>query len=303
MLNQAVTITASSTPNGSGSYSVTLGFVNSSQAVHLRVGDVLTDKNGNEYSVVTWTGNPADYSNFTAMTVSFITADIAPATFSSFGDASISTPGQEDVRPAVQSLGTINSAALFSGQNYEYDVTATWSDASAGDVQIGDCVMDTGGKKYEITQTNAGFTSGRVIEVEKEGKAPDSGNAVLFRPTPNYGLQQPLFLTNDSNLFGRNRDFYLIDKQIAAASGGAGGSGDFQLIPRTISSGEASAKKLVLNPDPLDTDEVAVFLIGGTSQKPGVDYEIINGNELSWDSKSLDGILTVGDMLLIMYFS
>ena len=297
MFAQAVTITASS--GGPGTYTVTVGFTASSIAPFLRVNDRLTDRLGNQYNVDSWTGNPSDFVNFTDITVSYLTTDTAPATFLAVGDASIETPNQPQTIPEVQSLGTITGSSLNSGQDYEFNINASWLDASSGNVQVGDCIMDLSGKKFEVTEvTTPGLTTGKVREVDQAGQGPQNGQAVLFRPTPNFNFSQSLFLTNTSNLRTLNSDLVGIDGELVASSG----NGDWQQITHTVSGPEASAKQFTITPTPVNDAEVVVQIQGGPPPTRGSAYTI-SGGVFSWNGLDLDGILDSGDVITLSYFS
>lgn len=71
---------------------------------------------------------------------------------------------------------------------------------------------------------------------------------------------------------------------------------------RSITSGEDSAKQLTLGATPNDPSKVLVSVIGGISQIYSVDYTV-SGNVLDWNGLGLDGILTTGDILLILYWT
>jgi hypothetical protein len=68
----------------------------------------------------------------------------------------------------------------------------------------------------------------------------------------------------------------------------------------TLSSGDISAKKVVLSATPSFTN---IFLQpeGGIPQVYGEDFILINGNEISWDGLGLDGFLEAGERLFISY--
>jgi hypothetical protein len=83
---------------------------------------------------------------------------------------------------------------------------------------------------------------------------------------------------------------------------GGGSSSDIEKTEfRTISSGEATAKQLVLSQTPSAPSEVKVFAVEGSAQFYGDDY-IVTGNVLDWSTLGLDTIgLVAGDRLIIDY--
>lgn len=221
---------------GGGSYTVDVFFEDGSKSKYARVGDTLEDKDGNQYEITTWAIFPSDFTSGGSMTVSFITQDVTPATSAGF-DSSVFTPGQTDVRPEIKTAGTIGSSSIYSGQNYEYTVTAAWDDgAEANKAIVGDNIVDSEGKEFEITFLDVGRFSSpfRVREVVAEGVAPISGPASLYRATANYGLFQGTPISDPARTVVRNRDDFNIDAKLAeleAAGGGGSGSEISSVMP------------------------------------------------------------------------
>ena len=240
MLRAACTITASG--GGPGTYTATVLFSDAGQAPFVRVGDTFEDKDGNRYSITDWTGSPADFSSGSTLTVTFIDVDIAPATFGGFGNAGVYTPDQIDVRPGVQSAGLINSQSLNSGQNYLFDLTCSWFDsASASLAAPGAHIMDSAGKTYVITVTNAGATSVTVEEYVKEGTSPVLGAATLFNPTSNLSLFQGTPVSDPARTFARNKDDFYIDAKLTELEGlVGGGSGSGSVLKKTVTNSSGS---------------------------------------------------------------
>jgi hypothetical protein len=85
--------------------------------------------------------------------------------------------------------------------------------------------------------------------------------------------------------------------------GGGGGSETTQWARHIITSGEATAKQFVITPAPSDTLAVVGFIPNAVPQLPPTDFEIISGNIFSWAGKNLDGILSVGDTIVLNYNS
>lgn len=198
---------------GGGNYTMDVFFQDGSKAKFVRVGDTIEDNVGNQYQITTWAISPSDFVSAGQITASFITTDIIPATSAGF-DSSVFTPGQVDVRPAVRTAGTIGSATIFSGQNFEYTVSASWDDGvEANKAIVGDNVVDGEGKEFEITFIDAGGFSQpfRCIEVVKEGQTPATGAASLYRNTANYGLFQGTPITDPARTVVRNRDDFNLD--------------------------------------------------------------------------------------------
>lgn len=69
-----------------------------------------------------------------------------------------------------------------------------------------------------------------------------------------------------------------------------------------LSLAQETAKEVVLGATPALASGVVLDLIGGTPQKLGVDYNV-TGNILTWSGYALDGVLSVGDNLRVIYQS
>lgn len=71
---------------------------------------------------------------------------------------------------------------------------------------------------------------------------------------------------------------------------------------RTLSSGEAASKSIVLLSVPYLSSYTVLDILGGTSQQYSVDYSV-TGNTLSWNGLALDGLLSAGDTLRVIYWT
>lgn len=79
-------------------------------------------------------------------------------------------------------------------------------------------------------------------------------------------------------------------------------SGTFTVRYHEITAPEAAAKELTLAATPSVPSNVILDIIGGSSQRYGVDFSV-SGNVLTWDSLGLDGVINVGDILRYWFFS
>lgn len=225
MLSTSVGI-LNGTSIGGGNYTLDLFFQDGAKAKYLRVGDTVKDKNNNEYAVTTWAVSPSDFVSGGQVTVSFVTVDVAPATSAGF-DSEVFTPGQVDARPAVKTSGTLSSPSVFSGQNFEYTVSANWDDGvEASQAVVGDSVVDSEGKEFEITFIDPGGFSQpfRVTESLKEGQAPTPGSASLYRSTVNFDLFQGTPISDPARTVVRNRDDFNIDAALKSLQDQIGSS-------------------------------------------------------------------------------
>lgn len=68
----------------------------------------------------------------------------------------------------------------------------------------------------------------------------------------------------------------------------------------TLTAQEALDMEAVLSFTPAGPEKVTLDVIGGTSQKQGLDYEVI-GNKINWNGKSLETALEENDELRVIY--
>lgn len=248
MLSTPVGIFAPSS-SGGGVYTFQLFFQSAGSAPFLRVGDYVKDTAGNQYEVTTWVGSPSDFSSGAVVTTTFVDTDVLPVADVGF-TSTVFTPSQVDVRPAMQTPGSIFSISLTSGQSFEYELSATWTvNSEALKAVVGDRVVDSLGKEFEITFLDPSlFTVPfKMKEVEAEGISPAVGIATLYRQTDNEDYFQGSELTDPARTNIFNRDKFLIDarlKELAAAIAGGGGTGDAVEVTRTNGSGSAMSKLL-----------------------------------------------------------
>jgi len=239
MLSQGVFLFNSSGGAGFGSYTVDVNFTNGSKAQFLNIGDVITDRFGEEFSVTTWSIFPTDFSNNGTATVIPLGADVAPTDSLALGDGSAVTPGQISLTPQVQTGGTLSSATLIEGRTYKYQCSAGFFIGSeANKAIVGDRFLDNAGKPFEITalsgQPGAFAFPFEAVEVDKIGDGPNLGSVYLYRGTPNLGFYQGENLNPLAEDEVRNRDEFLTDLGLDA---GAVAIGSGQILNITTPSG------------------------------------------------------------------
>lgn len=61
-------------------------------------------------------------------------------------------------------------------------------------------------------------------------------------------------------------------------------------------------KKVTLQYEPIYPLNIMLMPEGGLTQKPLIDFEVVNGFEVSWDNKGLDGYVDVGERLEVIYY-
>lgn len=287
--------------SGGGVYTFSLFFENNSQARYLRVGDYVTDSVGNSYEITTWTGFPSDFTSSGTVTVNFITTDTLPVQDAGFNSVTF-TPGQVDLRPVFRSAGSIGTISTFLGQNFEYQVSASWNDLTAANqAQVGDYIVDSLGNFYEITFLTANKFSDpfRIKEVDEVGEPPVQGIATIFRPTSNFRFFQGTQLTDPARNNAAIRDKVIIDQNLGQGSGS--GSGDSLQTNYTNSSGV-----LVQALTPVDingnlinvSNESSVFSIAGVTNEAAADA-VTSTLTISGLIKNVTTAFNVGDVLYL----
>lgn len=71
----------------------------------------------------------------------------------------------------------------------------------------------------------------------------------------------------------------------------------------TLTNENILNKKIVLNFIPEFPERIKLTPAGGPQQVYGIDYIIINRNELSWDGFGLDGFLEPEEIIFLNYFA
>lgn len=287
---------------GSGLYSFELYFQNPAKAVFLNINDVIEDTATNKYKVISPTVIPNADGN--VITTEFVTTDVAPVEDEDY-DSLAYTPDQEDLRPEMQTGGSLGNASLHNGPNYEYSLLAGWSDpVAANKAVVGDRIVDFAGKEFEITfidNVDRFDVPIRIKEVEKVGVFPTVGDATLYRPTPTFKFFQGTPIPGAAITKIQARDIQLIDRNIG--SGGGDGNGDWVTFTHTINSSEAAAKQITLSQTPVTPAEVKMEIQGlPIGIEYGEDFSI-SGNTLSWNGLGLDGELQENDILEFWYFA
>jgi hypothetical protein len=120
----------------------------------------------------------------------------------------------------------------------------------------------------------------------------------LTIPNSFYSFTHPTITFNTAPRIGQNLEvFYLTvgDPAITPVTS------DFEQYFHTITAGEITAKEITLPHTPIVAGETVLDVIGGCSQEYSVDYTV-SGNTLSWNGLALDGVLTAGDILRVIYF-
>jgi hypothetical protein len=290
----------SSASIGGGSYTIDIFFSPSSAAKYLRINDTIEDVVGNKYKVTTWSGFSADNSDGNTVTVLFLTSDVLPTDSTAIFDGSAFTPFQIDVNPNVHTDGSISAAGVFSGQNFEYTLTAAWNNSGEANKAVAGTthIIDKNGKPFEITFIDAvnRFTVPfRAKEVHEEGIIPPDGFATLYDSTPNLDLFQGVNINKLAETAIRNRDTFLLDNIIDFAEIYTNVEGSTITVRQVVFESSTGNVELARADDPLGPG-ITVGLV--------LDPSILNsavGNIIVKPGTKVSGFtgLTTGDPVFI----
>lgn len=75
---------------------------------------------------------------------------------------------------------------------------------------------------------------------------------------------------------------------------------DYNVNKITLNAGQIAAKSVTLTNSPVTPSLTRLVVIGGVEQDYGLDFTV-SGSTLSWTGLTLDGVLEVGDKLVIVY--
>jgi hypothetical protein len=77
-------------------------------------------------------------------------------------------------------------------------------------------------------------------------------------------------------------------------------SGDIRTEKVTLSGTDITNKYITLSATPLTPALARFIVIGGIEQQYGLDFSV-SGNQLTWASLALDGVLETGDNIIAIY--
>jgi len=86
---------------------------------------------------------------------------------------------------------------------------------------------------------------------------------------------------------------------IDESTGGVAGS-EYKVDKRTLDATDISNKFVTLDEVPTDTTDTRLVVIGGIEQEYGADF-VVSGSTVDWNGLGLDGVLAIGDKLVIIY--
>lgn len=69
----------------------------------------------------------------------------------------------------------------------------------------------------------------------------------------------------------------------------------------TLNESDIDNKYVILSEPPLFPSSVSLLPLGGIPQINGIDFQIIEGNKLSWEGLGLDNFLEINEMLSIKH--
>ena len=199
------------TSTGGSNYSLQLYFGTVSQAKYLNVGDRIQDSASHQYEVI---GATLPFTDGGTISVTALGGAGSPTQDLDY-NSHIYTPGQAQLYPDFKTAGEISSSSVYNATAFEYTIATGWTSSSdANKAAIGDYIVDSTGKAYEITYidpVNRFNVSIRATEVDRTGAAPSAGTATMYRPTGTRKLFQGTELTTAARNVIKNRDSAYLD--------------------------------------------------------------------------------------------
>lgn len=87
---------------------------------------------------------------------------------------------------------------------------------------------------------------------------------------------------------------------VSGSGGGGGGGATYSVDTFTLSGTNITNKFVTLSATPTTTSDTVLNIIGGVVQDYGVDFTV-SGTTLSWNGLWLDGVLEIGDKLIVQF--
>lgn len=125
-----------------------------------------------------------------------------------------------------------------------------------------------------------------------------------------YTSGQPLalFVTNTDPVGASNGDLYYnsVSNQVKVYAAGVwtalstGSSASYNVDKFTLNGTDITNKYVTLSGTPTSPSDTILSVSGGIEQDYSDDFVMI-GNQLSWDSLGLDGVLVAGDKLTVQF--
>jgi hypothetical protein len=79
-------------------------------------------------------------------------------------------------------------------------------------------------------------------------------------------------------------------------------AGTNNVIYHQITAGDVTAKAFTLPSSPSTPTHVFADVVGGSTLEYGTDFEV-SGNQFEWDGLTLDGLISINDVLRVQYFN
>jgi len=139
---------------------------------------------------------------------------------------------------------------------------------------------------------NDGFVEVRIIEGDSSSLGIPRASEIM--------ASNVVVLPNDNPLIQEsNVQDFLDDVEDILAQGGGGGGSRFKVEEITLTVTDISNKYIILQHLPCNTN-ISLSVANGPQQSHNQDY-ILTGQTVNWAGRGLDGLVSIGDELVIEY--
>lgn len=266
--------------------------------------------------------NPPVYSEIAVIPSDNTVADVPVATTTLYGKTVLSTTAGAAIA-SIGVAGTANGTVANADHSHE-GVHSVGAYGVIGSAPMGDVLLEAG------TAITLSYNSGR-IKIDSQGAigfqevpggvvdgtnatfgpltyVPSNANSIVVFmdgiaiPKAQWSLSSNNIVFGGAYIPQPGQSIYVFYITTGATTSPPVASGVQYVEYRTLSSGEIAAKQLTLAHLPATAVNVMVDQVGGTAQVYAVDFTV-SSNILSWNGLALDGFLSAGDILRVMYFS
>lgn len=162
----------------------------------------------------------------------------------------------------------------------------------------------SGGSSGIGTHENLGSGDGVSVGFSLSSLPLTDDSFIVFRngsyvPSSQYSFSNPTITFNTAPSVGQRIDVWILTTGSPSTAVATGV--EYVEYP-TLTGTDITNKNISLSATPLDPAKVKLDVISGSSQQYSVDYTV-SGSTLDWDGLGLDGSLTNGDVLRIVYFA
>ena len=258
------------------------------------------------------------YSEFAVVPSDNQTADVVTATTGVQGKVLLASAAAQDVSSS-SGAGTANGTVANADHTHRGVSSLAFSSALYGDVTLtgsGTITLSQVGQNIDVygigalgkQETPAGVVNGVNATFGPLSFTPTDGNSVIVFVDFVAVEQAGWSLVGNSIVFnagyipvlGQSVYVFYLTNGIPPTPPTPANA--LQVEYRTLTSGEIAAGSLTLAATPANGNFVIVDLIGGSSQQLTFDFTVA-GATLSWLGLGLAGVVSVGSVLRVQYFT